>query len=147
MRDSHRRLADSRDRTRRQPISAGEHPRVRRNSTSARNFGRLSGRTPLGRSCGPVHAMGGLRFRGRYPLPSPAHDRDPRQVAGVATTFCTCPIPAPEIMGIAKWLGITHLFQMGGAQAIAALAYGTETGPRSTESSDPATFTSRLQRN
>jgi histidinol dehydrogenase len=33
-------------------------------------------------------------------------------------------------MGIAAWLGVTHLFQMGGAQAIAALAFGTETVPR-----------------
>ena len=33
-------------------------------------------------------------------------------------------------MGIAAWLGVTHFFQMGGAQAIAALAFGTETVPR-----------------
>ena len=33
-------------------------------------------------------------------------------------------------MGIAQWLGVTHMFRMGGAQAIAALAYGTETVPK-----------------
>jgi histidinol dehydrogenase len=41
-----------------------------------------------------------------------------------------CPHPSPEILGIAAWLGVTHFFQMGGAQAIAAMAYGTETVPR-----------------
>jgi histidinol dehydrogenase len=41
-----------------------------------------------------------------------------------------CPHPSREILGLAKWLGVTHFFQMGGAQAIAAMAYGTETVPR-----------------
>jgi histidinol dehydrogenase len=54
----------------------------------------------------------------------------PAQVAGVATTCVACPNPSPEIMGIAQWLGVTHMFRMGGAQAIAALAYGTGTVPK-----------------
>src|SRR5260370_4182503 len=54
----------------------------------------------------------------------------PAQGAGVATTCVACPHPSHEILGLAKWLGVTHLFRMGGAQAIAALAYGTETVPR-----------------
>ncbi len=34
---------------------------------------------------------------------------------------------APQILFVAKLLGITNLFKVGGAQAIAAMAYGTET--------------------
>jgi histidinol dehydrogenase len=54
----------------------------------------------------------------------------PAQVAGVKTICVACPHPSSEILGIAQWLGVTHMFQMGGAHAIAALAYGTETVPR-----------------
>src|SRR5258706_14879964 len=54
----------------------------------------------------------------------------PAQVAGVKTTCVACPHPSAEILGIAAWLGVTHFFQMGGAQAIAALAFGTATVPR-----------------
>jgi len=54
----------------------------------------------------------------------------PAQVAGVKTTCVACPHPSAEILGLAVWLGVTHFFQMGGAQAIAALAFGTETVPR-----------------
>src|SRR5258708_33622727 len=54
----------------------------------------------------------------------------PAQAARVATICVACPHPSPELLGIAAWLGVTHLFRMGGAQAIAALAYGTETVPR-----------------
>src|SRR5258707_14158162 len=54
----------------------------------------------------------------------------PAQVAGVKTICAACPNPSPEILGLAEWLGVTHLFRMGGAQAIAALAFGTETVPK-----------------
>src|SRR5258708_33548969 len=54
----------------------------------------------------------------------------PAQAARVATICVACPNPSAEILGIATWLGVTQLFRMGGAQAIAALAYGTETVPR-----------------
>jgi histidinol dehydrogenase len=54
----------------------------------------------------------------------------PAQVAGVKTTCVACPRPSREILALAGWLGVTHFFRMGGAQAIAALAYGTETVPR-----------------
>jgi len=38
--------------------------------------------------------------------------------------------PEQLVWGIAAWLGVTNFFQMGGAQAIAALAFGTATVPR-----------------
>jgi len=85
----------------------------------------------LGQIVRPIDAMGAYVPAGRYPLPSTLlMTVIPAQVAGVATTCVACPNPSPEIMGIAQWLGVTHLFRMGGAQAIAALAYGTETVPK-----------------
>jgi histidinol dehydrogenase len=66
-----------------------------------------------------------------YPLPSTLlMTVIPAQVAGLKRTCVACPNPSPEILGIAAWLGVTDLFQMGGAHAIAALAYGTATVPR-----------------
>ena len=85
----------------------------------------------LGQIVRPLDSMGAYTPAGRYPLPSTLlMNVIPAQVAGVATTCVACPHPSAEILGIAAWLGVTHFFQMGGAQAIAALAYGTETVPR-----------------
>ena len=85
----------------------------------------------LGQIVRPLDSMGAYIPAGRYPLPSTLlMTVIPAQVAGVATTCVACPNPSPEILGIAAWLGVTHLFRMGGAQAIAALAFGTGTVPR-----------------
>ncbi|MEQ1947873.1 MAG: histidinol dehydrogenase [Bryobacteraceae bacterium] len=85
----------------------------------------------LGQIVRPLDAMGAYVPAGRYPLPSTLlMTVVPAQAAGVTTTCVACPNPSPEIMGIAQWLGVTHFFRMGGAQAIAAMAYGTETVPK-----------------
>ena len=85
----------------------------------------------LGQIVRPLSSMGAYTPAGRYPLPSTLlMNVIPAQVAGVATTCVACPHPSAEILGVAAWLGVTHFFQMGGAHAIAALAYGTETVPR-----------------
>jgi len=85
----------------------------------------------LGHIVRPLDSMGAYIPAGRYPLPSTLlMTVIPAQVAGVAATCVACPNPSPEILGIAAWLGVTDLFQMGGAHAIAALAYGTATVPR-----------------
>lgn len=85
----------------------------------------------LGQIVRPLDSMGAYTPAGRYPLPSTLlMNVIPAQVAGVKTICVACPHPSAEILGIAQWLGITHMFQMGGAHAIAALAYGTETVPR-----------------
>ncbi len=90
----------------------------------------LDGRR-LGEIVRPLDSMGAYIPAGRYPLPSTLlMTVIPAQVAGVATTCVACPNPTQEILGLAAWLGVTHLFRMGGAQAIAALAYGTETVPK-----------------
>jgi histidinol dehydrogenase len=90
---------------------------------------------PDGRRVGqivrPLDAMGAYVPAGRYPLPSTVlMTVIPAQVAGVPTICVACPNPSVEILGIAHLLGVTHMFRMGGAQAIAALAYGTETVPK-----------------
>ncbi len=85
----------------------------------------------LGQIVRPIDSMGAYTPAGRYPLPSTLlMNVIPAQVAGVKTTCVACPHPSAEILGLAAWLGVTHFFQMGGAQAIAALAFGTQTVPR-----------------
>jgi len=50
----------------------------------------------------------------------------PAQVAGVRRIITVCPQPNDELLAVAGMLGITALARVGGAQAIAALAYGTK---------------------
>ena len=52
------------------------------------------------------------------------------QVAGVQRITVVCPKPNPELLAAAHLLGITRIARVGGAQAIAALAYGTKSIPR-----------------
>src|SRR5215469_3686558 len=87
---------------------------------------------PDGRRLGwivrPLDSMGAYIPSGRYPLPSTLlMTVIPAQVAGVKTVCIACPRPSAEILGLAAYLNVPHVFRMGGAQAIAALAYGTET--------------------
>jgi histidinol dehydrogenase len=79
----------------------------------------------------PLDAAAAYIPSGRYPLPSTVvMTVVPARVAGVETILVCTPKPAPEILGAAQLLGATHVFQMGGAHAIAAFAYGTKTVPR-----------------
>jgi histidinol dehydrogenase len=54
----------------------------------------------------------------------------PAQVAGVPRIIAVCPHPNPQLLAAADLLGITELARIGGAQAIAALAYGSKSVPR-----------------
>jgi histidinol dehydrogenase len=54
----------------------------------------------------------------------------PAQVAGVANICVASPRSVPEVFGTAALMGVSNVFQMGGAQAIAAFAYGTRTVPK-----------------
>lgn len=68
---------------------------------------------------------------GRFPLPSTVlMSVIPAQVAGVRDIAITSPRPAPAVLVAADMLGIENIFRIGGAQAIAAFAYGTESVPR-----------------
>ena len=54
----------------------------------------------------------------------------PAQVAGVRRIVVTCPRPNAALLAAAEMLGIEEIAHIGGAQAIAALAYGTRSVPR-----------------
>jgi histidinol dehydrogenase len=79
----------------------------------------------------PICAVGCYVPSGRYPLPSTLlMTAIPAQVAGVGRVVVVSPKPAKETLAAAALLGIKEMYRLGGAQAIAALAYGTETLPR-----------------
>jgi len=54
----------------------------------------------------------------------------PAQVAGVKNIRVMSPKPSLEVLAAATMLGVREFYRVGGAQAIAALAYGTESIPR-----------------
>src|ERR1039458_9975354 len=79
----------------------------------------------------PLGSVGCYVPSGRHPLPSTLlMTAIPSQVAGVARITVVSPKPAPETLAAACLLGITEFYRLGGAHAIAALAYGTVTLPR-----------------
>jgi len=79
----------------------------------------------------PLARVGCYVPGGRFPLPSSLlMTAIPARVAGVREIVAVCPRPAAVVMAAALEAGVTRLFRVGGAQAIAALAYGTETMPR-----------------
>jgi histidinol dehydrogenase len=68
---------------------------------------------------------------GRFPLPSTVlMSVIPAQVAGVREIVITSPRPAPPVLVAADILGVSRIFRLGGAQAIAAFAFGTKSVPR-----------------
>jgi histidinol dehydrogenase len=79
----------------------------------------------------PLARVGCYVPGGRFPLPSSLlMTAVPARVAGVREIIVVCPRPEPAVMAAALEAGVTKLFRVGGAHAIAALAYGTATVPR-----------------
>jgi histidinol dehydrogenase len=79
----------------------------------------------------PLGSVGCYVPSGRHPLPSTLlMTVIPAQVAGVARIAVVSPKPAPETLAAAHLLGITEFYRLGGAHAVAALAYGTAKIPR-----------------
>ncbi len=75
----------------------------------------------------PIRSVGCYVPSGRYPLPSTLlMTAIPAQVAGVERIVAVSPRPAKETLAAAFLLGITEFYRIGGAQAVAALAYGTQ---------------------
>lgn len=76
----------------------------------------------------PLGSVGCYVPSGRHPLPSTLlMTVIPAQVAGVKRIVVVSPKPAPETLAAAHLLGITEFYRLGGAHAVAALAYGTAT--------------------
>ena len=85
----------------------------------------------LGQLVRPLESVGAYVPGGRYPLPSTVvMTAVPAQVAGVPRIAFASPRPSPETLGTISLLGLDEAYAIGGAQAIAAFAYGTETVPR-----------------
>lgn len=79
----------------------------------------------------PLDRVGCYVPGGRYPLPSTLlMTAIPASVAGVREVIAVCPGVDRTIMAAALEAGVTRLLRVGGAHAIAALAYGTRTIPR-----------------
>ena len=85
----------------------------------------------VGQVVRPLRSAGCYVPGGRYPLPSTMlMTVIPAQVAGVEKICVASPRPARETLATAFFLGMREFYRIGGAQAIAALAYGTKSVPR-----------------
>jgi len=85
----------------------------------------------VGQLLRPLESVGCYVPGGRYPLPSTLlMTVIPAQVAGVKQIRVASPRPARATLAAAAFLGVREFYRVGGAQAIAALAYGTEEIPR-----------------
>jgi histidinol dehydrogenase len=79
----------------------------------------------------PLDRVGCYVPGGRYPLPSSLlMTAIPAAAAGVREIVVACPRPDAVVMAAALEAGASRLFRLGGAHAIAALAYGTASVPR-----------------
>ena len=90
--------------------------------------------TRLGQKIGPIDRVGLYVPGGKAAYPSSVlMNALPAKVAGVPELIMVCPTPDgvrnPMVLAAAAIAGVDRVFTIGGAQAIAALAYGTATIP------------------
>ncbi|MFN2444810.1 MAG: histidinol dehydrogenase, partial [Vicinamibacterales bacterium] len=79
----------------------------------------------------PLERVGCYVPGGRYPLPSSLlMTALPARAAGVGEIVAVCPRIDPVVLAAALEAEVDRLFHVGGAHAVAALAYGTATIPR-----------------
>jgi len=96
-----------------------------------REWQRRSGGISLGQLVRPVASVGCYVPSGRHPLVSTLlMTVIPAQVAGVNNIRVASARPHMAVLAAAAMLGVREVYRVGGAQAIAALAYGTESIPR-----------------
>jgi histidinol dehydrogenase len=85
----------------------------------------------VGQRVRPIESVGCYLPGGRFSLVSTLlMTVIPAQVAGVKRIVVASPQPGPALLAVAEMLGVAALARVGGAQAIAALAYGTRSIPR-----------------
>ena len=128
-------LSDARERLapsfRRAVTVAAENIRDYARRQMPREWMRTARGMRLGQIVRPLDTVAAYIPAGRYPLPSTVlMTVVPAQVAGVPNICVASPKPVTEVWGTAAMLGVANVFQMGGAQAIAAFAFGTRTVPR-----------------
>jgi histidinol dehydrogenase len=81
----------------------------------------------VGQIARPLDSVGCYVPGGRYPLVSTLlMTVIPAQVAGVEDIRVVSPQPKAEVLAAAGMLGVREVYRVGGAHAIAALAYGTQ---------------------
>ena len=108
------------------------HERQKQQSwMTAKEDGTVMGQRVRGLSRVGIYVPGGTAA---YPS-SVLMNAIPAHVAGVGEIVMVTPpgkdgMPNPDIMAAAVVAGVNRVFLMGGAQAVAALAYGTETVPK-----------------
>ena len=79
----------------------------------------------------PLDRVGCYVPGGRYPLPSSLlMTAIPARVAGVPEVVVCSPSMDPVVLAAAVEAGVDRVFRLGGAHAVAAMAYGTATVPR-----------------
>lgn len=85
----------------------------------------------LGHNIIPLEKVGAYVPGGNYPLPSSAiMNTVPAKVAGVKEVFVCSPKIKPVTIAACVLSGVDRIFKIGGVQAVAAMAYGTETIPK-----------------
>jgi histidinol dehydrogenase len=85
----------------------------------------------VGQIVRPLDSVGCYVPGGRYPLVSTLlMTVIPAKVAGVQSIRVVSPQPRTEVLAAAGMLGVREVYRIGGAQAIAALAHGTQSVPR-----------------
>ncbi len=104
------------------------------------NFSPVAG-LMTGQLVRPLASVGCYVPSGRHPLPSTLlMTAIPAQVAGVERIVVVSPRPASETLAAAHLLGIAEFYRVGGAHAVAALAYGTHSIPRVEKIVGPGNF-------
>jgi len=82
----------------------------------------------VGQLVRPLESVGCYVPAGSHPLPSTVlMTAAVARAAGVPRIVVVCPRPSPEVLAAARLAGASEVYRVGGAQAIAALAYGTQT--------------------
>nr|WP_307726537.1 histidinol dehydrogenase [Trichlorobacter sp.] len=89
----------------------------------------------LGQKVTPLNRVGIYVPGGKASYPSSViMNAVPAKVAGVREIIMVCPTPGneinPAVLAAAKLAGVDRIFRVGGAQAVAALAYGTASVPK-----------------
>ncbi len=96
-----------------------------------REWSRSARGISVGQVLRPLGSVGCYVPGGRHPLVSTLlMTAIPAQVAGVKNIRVVSPNPGSEMLAAAYMLGLREVYRVGGAQAIAALAYGTSSLPR-----------------
>jgi histidinol dehydrogenase len=107
--------------------------RIRRFATAQRlrEWKRTADGITTGQVVRPLESAGCYIPGGRHPLVSTLlMTVVPAQVAGVKRICVVSPNPKREVLAAAHMLGVSEFFRVGGAQAVAALAYGTRSVSR-----------------